>query len=82
MGPKTDDVIYNEGDGIQLGQWGCDNKIAYILNQSGYEVINPCRKINSFHLHRSNVRNWYNHKRKGGYKKPFLYVKCANSSGL
>ena len=65
-----------EKDGIILGIGGCDNKIAYVMKNSGYDVINPCRKIKTYHKHKNDIRNWYNDDRKRGYQKPFLYVKC------
>lgn len=43
-----------------LGIAGCDNKIAYCLEQHGYTLINPCYDITSYHLHNSNVRNYIN----------------------
>lgn len=43
-----------------LGIAGCDNRIAYLLEQSGYKLFNPCYSIKSYHLHNSNVRNYIN----------------------
>tara|TARA_R110002153_G_scaffold128236_6_gene276213 strand:- start:209 stop:886 length:678 start_codon:yes stop_codon:yes gene_type:complete len=43
-----------------LGIAGCDNRIAYLLEQKGYRLINPCYSIKSYHLHNSNVRNYIN----------------------
>lgn len=43
---------------IQLGKAGCDNKIAYLLEQSGYNVINPSKTIKTYHLHLTNIRNY------------------------
>lgn len=39
-----------------LGVPGCDNKIAYQLQQAGYRVTNPSLSIKTYHLHLSNVR--------------------------
>tara|TARA_Y100000034_G_scaffold100765_1_gene124567 strand:- start:387 stop:1007 length:621 start_codon:yes stop_codon:yes gene_type:complete len=39
----------DEGDFYQ-GYWGCDNRIALELENSGYEVTNPSRTIRSCHL--------------------------------
>lgn len=41
-----------------LGVAGCDNKIAWLLNNSGYEVINPSKEIKTYHLHLSDIRNY------------------------
>lgn len=37
---------------------GCDNKIAYQLEQAGYKVTNPSLSIKTYHLHLSSVRNY------------------------
>ena len=37
---------------------GCDNKLAYELSQAGFEVLNPSRTIQTFHLHDVNVRTY------------------------
>jgi len=41
-----------------LGIPGCDNSIAYKLEQGGYNVLNPSRDIKSFHLHLTGVHNY------------------------
>ena len=41
-----------------LGLCGCDNSIAYMIEQCGYNVINPSRTIKTYHLHLTNVRNY------------------------
>ena len=53
-------VNYNEDyakDGIMLGVGGCDNKIAYVMKQSDYEVLNPCREIKTYHKHIKTYKN-------------------------
>ena len=65
-----------------LGVGGCDNKIAYVMKQSDYEVLNPCREIKTYHKHKSNIRNWYPKERNKGYKKPFLFVKCMRFNNI
>lgn len=37
---------------------GCDNKIAYLMNELGYKVFNPCYDISIYHNHKSNERNY------------------------
>ncbi len=41
-----------------LGKCGIDNSIAYYLEQSGYNVLNPSRTIKTYHLHLTNIRNY------------------------
>lgn len=41
-----------------LGKAGIDNRFAYELQQAGYNVLNPSRTFKTYHLHRSNVRNY------------------------
>lgn len=41
-----------------LGIPGCDNKIAYLLAQVGYIVLNPCETIQSIHMHKSQILNY------------------------
>ncbi len=48
-----------------LGKGGCDNRIAWIVNNSKknnikYNIINPATIIKSYHEHISNIRNWKN----------------------
>lgn len=37
---------------------GCDNRLAYLAQRVGYNVVNPALTIKSYHLHRSNVRHY------------------------
>ena len=46
---------------FELGQPGCDNKIAYIFHSHGYRVINPCAQIVAVHLQENTERS-YNRK--------------------
>jgi len=46
------------GADFTLGKAGCDNSIAYMLEQSGYNVLNPSRTIKTYHLHLTNIRNY------------------------
>jgi hypothetical protein len=36
----------------------CDNRFAYELTQMGYILSNPSKRIKSYHVHTSNVRNY------------------------
>ncbi len=42
---------------IKLGINGCDNKIAFLLDKAGYEVLNPSLSLKTIHQHESGVRN-------------------------
>lgn len=37
---------------------GCDNAIAYYLEQAGYKILNPSKDIITVHFHSSNIRNY------------------------
>jgi hypothetical protein len=41
-----------------LGKPGCDNRIAAELKTAGYEVLNPSKSIQSFHQHKTGIRNY------------------------
>lgn len=41
-----------------MGYAGCDNRLAYEIQQAGYEVLNPCKTIKTYHYHESNHRTW------------------------
>lgn len=47
-----------EGADVRLGIAGIDNVIAYVLEQNGYNVINPSKSLHTFHLHLTNIRNY------------------------
>lgn len=46
-----------KGDFV-MGIPGCDNAIAWRFEQAGYRVINPSLTIRTYHLHRTNKRNY------------------------
>ena len=47
-----------EGADFTMGVAGCDNSIAYLLENAGYDVINPSMTIKTYHIHLSNIRNY------------------------
>jgi hypothetical protein len=47
-----------DGADFTLGRSGCDNKISYLLDESGYFVINPSKTLKTYHLHLTNIRNY------------------------
>ena len=54
---KTPIKVPKESD-FHLGIPGCDNYIAYLLSNKGYQVSNPCFDIKSYHLHMTNKRTY------------------------
>jgi hypothetical protein len=74
------------GEGIgeyPVGVYDCDNKIAWELEQAGYEVRNPALSLRTYHLHRGSERsydlaNLPDH----GIRPPFLYVEPDNAGSL
>jgi hypothetical protein len=61
---------YNK-DGILMGIRSCDNRIAYIIHNSGYDIKNKYKLINTFHLHKNDYRPW---RGKTGYGGPHKYL--------
>jgi hypothetical protein len=43
---------------FELGQPGCDNKIAYVMHSYGYSVTNPCPKVCTVHLQEDAARSY------------------------
>ena len=43
---------------FELGQPGCDNKIAYVMHSYGYAVTNPCHKVKTVHLQADDGRSY------------------------
>ena len=41
-----------------FGILGCDNRIIFLMEELGYNVLNPCYDIYIYHLHLTNVRNY------------------------
>jgi len=42
-------ALYQEA-AFELGQPACDNKIAYVMHSYGYNLTNPCFKVQTVHL--------------------------------
>jgi hypothetical protein len=55
---------------FHFGVPGCDNKILYIFQKSGYKISNPSRTIKTHHLHESNFRTYKGSDRVSG---PYAY---------
>jgi hypothetical protein len=41
---------------FEIGHPGCDNKIAYVMQSYGYTLTNPCEKVRTVHLQKSDQR--------------------------
>ncbi len=50
----VDDLPMN----FPLGVCGCDNSVAYLLEQAGCEVLNPSRSLKTFHFHLKGEHNY------------------------
>jgi len=57
-----------------MGIAGCDNRLAYDIQSHGYNVINPCHTIKTYHLHNSNIRNYLNDKNEPIERIPQPYL--------
>ena len=43
---------------FQLGRFGCDGRLAWLVKDAGYTVSNPCHSIKLLHHHASGVRTY------------------------
>lgn len=70
-------VKENIDGNFPLGMMGCDNAIAYRIQQAGYTVLSPSPQIKAYHLHLSDIRNYSNQKRneKTVVPPPYLTLK-------
>jgi len=59
---------------FKFGHPGCDNRLAFIVKESEYEVINPCYSIKTHHLHKSKFRT-YNEKNR--VVRPYYFIKFS-----
>jgi hypothetical protein len=41
-----------------MGVAGCDNRIAAIMFESGFNVLNPSKSVQTYHLHLTHKRNY------------------------
>lgn len=53
-------IVVNDQSNFLMGKPGCDNRIAQVYHELGYNVKNPSKKIITKHLHLTNYRT-YNH---------------------
>lgn len=64
---------------IELGKPGCDNRIARVLSDAGYKVLNPAKDIRGIHLHASGVRHYQRNETVAG---PYLLVPPTSLDGF
>jgi hypothetical protein len=43
---------------FEFGKPGCDNKLVYIMNILGYEVVNDPARIKTYHYHKTQIRDY------------------------
>lgn len=65
--PKVNLERYN----IKLGIPGCENKFAYFLYMDLYNLENKPYYIKTFHVHKSNIRNYSQSDR---YSRPYYFI--------
>lgn len=63
---------------FNFGKPGCDNKVIYIFKLLGYKVFNDPSFIKTFHIHKSDIRN-YNFD-KDLINKPHYYIFPPNQT--
>ena len=68
---KNSILMITKKDGIILGKWGCDNRINYIVKNSGYNVKNYCKLIKTYHKHLHDNQRVDLNKRNVSYFKPY-----------
>ena len=66
-----DEMMLKMDADFTLGLPGCDNRIAKILSDSGYKVLNPSKTVQTIHLHSSNKRTY---DRSQTVQPPYLLV--------
>lgn len=66
--------IRDVNSNFEIGRLGCDNRIAYELNKSGYSIKNPCFDIQACHLHQGNNGDNSIHQREIKIPPPYMYV--------
>ena len=75
--PENEDYF---NDGIELGIWGCDNRILKIVSDSGYKIRNIGKNIRCIHNHKNDLRTWATNPNevKKRYWSPgkFVYLDC------
>jgi len=62
---------------FSLGVLGCDNRLSFLLNESGYNVTNPSKTIRCIHRHNSNIRNYTRDYYDPNYcrvSEPYLFI--------
>lgn len=59
---------------FHIGRHGCDNRLIFEFNDNKYKVTNPSFSIRAIHLHRSDLRSYFNDPNYEYVKAPYGYV--------
>lgn len=71
--------IHENAMNVEFGKPGCDNKFAYLMNVLGYEIINDCGFLKTFHYHTDVQRDYTN---KDQVQPPYAVVCPAGMNFL
>ncbi len=61
---------------FRIGMPGCDNHIAWKLNDAGYKILNPSKDIRCIHVHEGHCRS--NRRDRVGSRDQYLKVELTN----
>lgn len=70
---------FKSSSSMSLGYLGCDNRIAAVAYESGYNIVNPCNSVYSHHLQKSKERSYSESTRLLG---SYLFSEPAQSDDL
>lgn len=56
-----------------MGEAGCDNALAYLLEKAGYTPLNLCNEVYAYHYHESGVRNYLGENNEPTHRVPPPY---------
>ena len=48
--------VQNVDADFKIGQWACDNRLAFLFAEAGFKVTNPALDLKTYHLHRVGFR--------------------------
>lgn len=72
-GEMNQDLWNNGNFAFSMGLRGCDNRLAWELNNAGYTVLNPSLSVKTYHIHCSTVRTYLLHN-KPVVEPPYLHL--------
>jgi len=77
---KTPIMIPEKINALLMGTAGCDNYLAYDMQEAGIHVLNPCKTVCCFHMHQSKVRHW-NFEKSAHAKLPVPFCSLPDVTG-